>query len=156
MDDNCFTNIVFVSAIHQHESATGKHMFPPSWASLPPPTPSHPSRLSTEYWVWAPRVIQQIPADYLVYVWWCMFLCDSLSLPHPLLPPPCPPVYSLSVSPLLPCKWLHQYHLSRFHVYVLIYDIYFLSCWLTPLCIIGSRSIHLIRTDSNALPFMAE
>ena len=27
---------------------------------------------------------------------------------------------------------------------------------ITSLCIIGSRFIHLIRTDSNAFPFMAE
>ena len=37
---------VLVSAIHQHKSALGLHMSPPSGTSLPPPTPSHPSRLS--------------------------------------------------------------------------------------------------------------
>ena len=41
-----FYNIVLVLAIHQHESVIGIHMFPPSEASLPPPTPFHPSRLS--------------------------------------------------------------------------------------------------------------
>ena len=39
-------NVVFISAIHQHGSAIDIHMFPSSWASLPPPTPSHSSRLS--------------------------------------------------------------------------------------------------------------
>ena len=39
-------NTVLVSAIHQHESARGKHMWIPSWTSLPPPTLSHPARLS--------------------------------------------------------------------------------------------------------------
>ena len=39
-------NVVLFSATHQHESAIGIHTSPPSWASLPPPTPSHPSRLS--------------------------------------------------------------------------------------------------------------
>ena len=34
------------SAIHQHESAIDIHISPPSWTSLSPPTPSHPSRLS--------------------------------------------------------------------------------------------------------------
>ena len=34
-------NILLVSAIYQYESALDKHMSPPSWASLPPPTPSH-------------------------------------------------------------------------------------------------------------------
>ena len=37
---------MLVSAIQQYESAIGIHMSPPSWTSLPPPTPSHPSRLS--------------------------------------------------------------------------------------------------------------
>ena len=35
-------NMVLVTAIHQHESATGIHMSPPFWASLPGPSPSHP------------------------------------------------------------------------------------------------------------------
>ena len=35
-------NIVMVSAIHQHESGIGIHMFSPFWTSLLPPTPSHP------------------------------------------------------------------------------------------------------------------
>ena len=30
---------MFLSAIHQHESAIGIHMSPPSQSSLPPPTP---------------------------------------------------------------------------------------------------------------------
>ena len=35
-----------VSATHQHESAIGTQMYPPSGTSLPSPTPSHPFRLS--------------------------------------------------------------------------------------------------------------
>ena len=37
-------SIVFVSIKHQHESAIGLLMCPPSWTSIPPPSPSHPSR----------------------------------------------------------------------------------------------------------------
>ena len=32
-------------------------------------------------------------------------------------------LFSMSASPLLPCKWVHQYHLSRFHMHALIYNI---------------------------------
>ena len=39
-------SIVLVFAIYQNASAMGIHMSPPSGGSLPPPTPSHPSRLS--------------------------------------------------------------------------------------------------------------
>ena len=34
-------------------------------------------------------------------------------------------LFSMSASPLLPCIQIYQYHLSRFHIYVLIYDICF-------------------------------
>ena len=44
LEGNCLT--LLVSATHQDELAIGIHMFPPSWTSLPPPTPSHPSRSS--------------------------------------------------------------------------------------------------------------
>ena len=40
------SNIAFVSIIHQHESAIGINMPPPSRTSLLLPTPTHPSRLS--------------------------------------------------------------------------------------------------------------
>ena len=48
------------------------------------------------------------------------------------------------------------YHLSKFHIYVLVYCIGVFSFWLTSLCIIGSNFIHLIRIDSNAFFLMAE
>ena len=46
----------------------------------------------------------------------------------PFIPSSPPPavstsLVSISVSPLLPCKWVHQYHLSRFHMHALIYNI---------------------------------
>ena len=40
-------------------------------------------------------------------------------------------------SPLLPCKKVHQYHLSRLHICVNVWYLFF-SFWLTSLCIIDS------------------
>ena len=40
------SNIVMVSATHQHELIIGIHMSPPSWTSLLPPIPPHLPRLS--------------------------------------------------------------------------------------------------------------
>ena len=43
-------NVVLVSAVAQHASATGIHVSPPSGTALPPPTPSHLSEVVTEHW----------------------------------------------------------------------------------------------------------
>ena len=40
-------------------------------------------------------------------------------------PPWCPYLFSTSVSLLLPCKLVHLYHFSSFHIYALIYNICF-------------------------------
>ena len=64
-------------------------------------------------------------------------------------------LFSKSVSLLLPCKEVLRYHLSRFCIYVLGYNIN-LSLSDTSLWIIGSRFIYLIRNDSNVFLFMAE
>ena len=66
-----------------------------------------------------------------------------------------------SVSLLLSRTQGYCYHLSKFHIYALVYCIgvflyWCFSFWLTSLCIIGSNFIHLIRTDSNVFFLMAE
>ena len=59
------------------------------------------------------------------------------------------------MSPLLLFEQIRQYHPSRFHIHTLIHDFVFL--FLTYFTrIVGSRFIHLIRTDSNAFLFVAE
>ena len=75
-------NIVLVSATHQHESATGIQMSPPSGTYLPSPTPSHPSR-----WLQGPRLSS--PSHWLSILHMVMYLFPS---------------YSLSLSPSSPCK----------------------------------------------------
>ena len=67
---------------------------------------------------------------------------------HPFIPMSIS-LFSISVSPLMPCKQVHQYHRSRVYICVNIRYLFF-SFWLTSLCIIGSRPIHLTSTDSNA------
>ena len=77
---------VLVSAIYQHESAVGIHMSPPSWASLPPPTPSHPSRLSQNTWLSPLLHTANSHQLSVLHMGMFMFKCCSLSLSHPLLP----------------------------------------------------------------------
>ena len=83
----------------------------------------------------------------------CGNVCVSV-LPFQFIPPsPFPTVSTnlsfMSTSPLLPCKKVHQYHLSRFHnIWYLLF-----SLWLTLLCIISYRFIHFFSTDTNAFLF---
>ena len=93
----------------------------------------------------------------ICYIWWCIrfHATPSLRLALSFLPAPAPAprstgLFSMSASPLLPGKQVHQYHLSRFHIDTLIYNICF-SLSDTSFCIIGSRFIHLIRMDSNTV-----
>ena len=86
-----------------------------------------------------------------------MFQCPSLHSSHPLLSPLCPQVCSLCLH--LHCCLASRIisTISRFHIYV-IFSIQYLafSFWINSLCIIGSRFIHHIRTDSNAFLFIVE
>ena len=110
LKDNCFTEFCCFSVKPQHESAIGVHISPPFWTSLPSPSPSHSSRLiQSPAWVsWA---TQQIPVDYLFYIWWCKFPCYSFHTSHPLLPSPhihkstlyvCFSIVSLSINSSVP------------------------------------------------------
>ena len=84
-----------------------------------------------------------------------------VSMPFSQIIPPSPSptesknLFFTSVSLLLSHIQGYYYHLSKFHIYLLIYCGVFFS-WLTSLCIIGSSFIHLIRTDSNAFFLIAE
>ena len=53
--------------------------------------------------------------------------------PHPCHFPPLVSIhlFPTSVSLFLPCKPVHLYHFSRFHIYALIWYLFF---WLTSLC----------------------
>ena len=84
------------------------------------------------------------------------FLHDSIhvSMPFSQIIPPSPSptesksLFFTSVSLLLSRIQGYHYHLSKFHIYVLVYCIWCFSFWLTSFCIIGSSFIHLIRTDT--------
>ena len=119
--------ILWFSVKLQHESAIGIHISPPFWNSFPSPSPPYPSRLmqspcvsflshaANSHWL-------SILHRYLFYRWVSLLFFFSffafflifillyntvLVLPytsHPLLPHPHVSLFSMSVSPLLPCK----------------------------------------------------
>ena len=55
----------------------------------------------------------------------CVCFQATLHFPHPLLPGPAVSTTLFSVHPWLPCKQVHQYHLSRFHTSAFIWNICF-------------------------------
>ena len=67
---------------------------------------------------------------YFIHISVYMSIPISQFIPPPPPPPPrhFPPLvsihlFSTSVSLFLPCKPVHLYHFSRFHIYALVYDI---------------------------------
>ena len=118
-------NIVLVFAIHQHESATGIHMSPLSWASLPSQTPSYLSRLSQSTRL--NSLCQTADSHWLciLHMVMYMFSCYCLNSSHPFPPTLYPQVSSL-------CLYLYCCPANRFintisldSVYLCLYDICF-------------------------------
>ena len=142
-------------AIYQHESTTGVHVFPilnPLLTSLPIPSlwviPVHHPQASC--------IMHRTWTGDSFHIWY--YTCFNAILPnHPTLSlsHTVQKTVLKSMSLLLSHIQGYHYHLSKVHIYVLVYCIGF-SFWLTSLCIIGSSFIDLIRTDSNVFFLMTE
>ena len=128
----------------------------PSSTPLPHPSPYHPFGSSQ---CTSPKhpvsciepglVIRFIYDIILVYMPFSQIIPPSPS------PTESKRLFYTSVSLLLSRMQGYHYHLSKFHIYVLVYCIgVFLSGLLHS--IIGSGFIHLIRIDSNVFFLMAE
>ena len=141
-------------AIHWHESAMGVHVFPilnPRPTSLPIPflwvIPVHHP--------WAPSCIEPGLAICFTYDNIHVSMLSSQIIPPSPSPTESKRLFYTSASLLLSHIRGYHYHLSKFHIYVLVCCIgVFLSGLLHS--IIGSSFIHLIRTDSNVFFLMAE
>ena len=112
-------------AIHWHESATGVQEFP-IMNPLPPATPYH--LFGSSRWTSPKNPVSCIERRLAI-----RFLHDSIhvSMPFSQIIPPSPspspseyksPLYT-SVSLLLSRIQGHHYHLSKFHIYALVYCI---------------------------------
>ena len=110
--------------IHQHASAMGVHMFPILNPPLPPPSPYHPSGSSQ---CTSPKnPVSCIEPGLAIH-----FLYDIIhvSTPFPQIIPPSPSpteskrLFYTSVSLLLSRIQGYHYHLSKFHIYALVYCI---------------------------------
>ena len=86
-----------------------------SWASLPSPYPTPLGHHRAPGW--APCVIELLLISYFIYGSVYMLMLLSAFVPFfPSLTMSISP-FSISASSLLPCKWVHQYHFSRFPIY---------------------------------------
>ena len=107
-------------AIHWHESTTGVHAIP-KWTPLPPPSPYHLSGSSQ-------RTSPKHPVSWIEPGLAIRFLHDSIHVSMPfsqIIPPSSSPsesksLFYTSVSLLLSCIQGYHYHLSKFHIYVLV------------------------------------
>ena len=99
-------------------------MCSPSWAPLPPPIPSHPS--GSSQCTSPERPVSCIEPGLAI-----CFTYDNIhvSVLFSQIIPPSPSLkdakrlFYTSVSLLLSCVYGHCYHLSRFHIYALVYSI---------------------------------
>ena len=110
-------------AIHQHESATGIHVFP-ILNPLPPPSPYHPSGSSQ---CTSPKhpVSGIEPGLAIHFIYDIIHVSMPFSQIIPLSPSPTESkkLFYISVSLLLSRIQGYRYHLSKFHIYALVYCI---------------------------------
>ena len=105
-------NIVLISAMHQHESAIGIHISPPSWTSLSPPTTSH-TLGGHRRMVWVPVSYRKFP----LAISKCLYFHATFSI-HPILSSP-----TVSASAVL-FLHLHCCHANRFMRAIFLDSIY--------------------------------
>ena len=135
-----------------------------SWSPLPPSSPYHPS--GSFHYTSPQHSVSCINPGLVI-----RFLYDIIhvSVPFSQIIPPLPSpteskrLFYTSVSLWLSCILDYHYHLSKFHIYALVYCIcVFISGlhhyteWIGSTDWIGSSFIHHIRTDSNVFFLLAE
>ena len=141
-------------AVHQHELAMGIHVSPchiliPPSTSLPTPS----LWVVPEHGLWVPCFMRWSSVLHVVMY---LFQRYSLKSSHPHLLPLSPKLCNL-------CLRLHCCPACRIvstiflNPYICVNTQYLsFSFWPTSLYVIGSRFIHLLRTDSNAFLSIAE
>ena len=125
----------------------------PSILSLP--SCSHPTLIGHHRVPgWAPCVTPQPPTSHLFYTRQCIYVSVTFSVPPTVSFSCCGTIlFSTSACLLLPCKQVHQCCFSRFHIYVLIYNICFSLTYFT-LCnrVYNYFSCNGVNNDAQFFP----
>ena len=138
-------SVVVVFAFREYELAVGMCVSP----HPEPPTPHPPPpilQVATEPWHASDS------AWLSVCTWWCICFSAILSN-HPTLPSAEPRSLSLCLLCCSACRAISTLFQDALYMHQCMVFIFVL---LTSLCIIGSRFIRLVRTDSHALLFISE
>ena len=118
--------VLLVSTMQQCGSALSTHRSLPPWASRQPTAPP-PSRLGCHRARgWTPWSMKQLSLSHLFYTRQSLYFRATLSICSTLSLPQCAhKCVFTSAFLFLPLKEVHQSYCSRFHAYVLIYNICF-------------------------------
>ena len=94
----------------------------PSLLHLPPTLPIPPLWVITEPWAELPVMYSRFPLA-IYFTHGSVFMPNLISQFIP--PSPSSPMstrlFSMSVFLFLPCKWVHLYHFSRFHIWLFVF-----------------------------------
>ena len=129
-----------------------RYTYVPSLLNLPFSSPHHPLRLSQSTSFVSLYHMANFPClsalHMIIYVFQCYSLKSSLLLLPPLSPKVCPLCLHILCCPA------NRIFLDSIYMHYIWYLLF--SFWLTSLCIIGSKFIHFIITDSNEFFFIPE
>ena len=128
---------MLVSGLHQHESAIGIHVYPPSWTFLPPspppppPTPTNPIPLLqvvTEHWVELPVTYGKFPLALCftfgdVYI--SMLLSVCLTLPFPCCTHKSVFYVCISANSLISIIFLDSIYMCKYTIFFFLIFTYF-------------------------------
>ena len=125
-------NIVYDFTIYQHESAISICISPPSWTSLPLPTPSYTSRLSQSTEFELPVSQSRFPLAISFYIWLCICFSVTISIHHTFSSQCIFPTPAMATSLCISTAALQiGSSVPSFQIPYLCVNIWYLLFWLT-------------------------